>query len=217
MTKFKIRLFIVSGILLIAAGGALTAYNVWDDYRASSAAATVLKEFNKQRDELIAQSSAADDSNSDTPFEEWQEEPLPDYVLDPEMPMPTITIDNYKYVGTIAIPPLELELPVTEEWDYDRMKIAACRYSGSVYLDNMVICGHNYKSQFRDLEDLQVNDEIVFIDAVGNEFHYKVEYIDTLSATAVEDMVSSDWDFTLFTCNYIGNARVTIRCSRTDK
>ncbi len=209
MTRIKRRIIIISGILLISAGAALTAYNVWDDYRASRSSAAVLKEFNKQREQLV-------ENTSDKNLEVWQEEPLPDYLLDPDMPMPTITVDGYRYVGTVAIPPLELELPVTEECDYDRMKIAVCRYSGSVYKDNMVICGHNYKSQFRDLKDLQINDEVIFVDAVGNEFRYLVDEIDTLSPTAVEDMISSDWDLTLFTCNYIGNARVTIRCNRVE-
>ena len=208
MTRLKRRILIITGVLLIVAGAVLAAYNIWEDYRASSSAAAILKEFNKQRDEMFDLSRHS--SNGDT----WGEGSLPDYVNNPNMPMPAITVDGIRYVGTVAIPPLELELPVTEEWDYDRMKIAPCRFSGSVYLDNMVICAHNYSSQFRDIDDLQINDDVIFIDAVGNEFHYKVSEIEILSATDIEDMVSSDWDFTMFTCNYIGNARVTVRCSK---
>lgn len=199
MTKLKCRIIIISGILLVVAGGVLAAYNIWDDYRASSSATAILNEFNKQRDEVY---DASGEGYS------------PDYVKNPNMPMPTIEVDGYRYIGTVVIPPLELELPVTEEWDYDRMKIAPCRYSGSVYLDNMVICAHNYSSQFRDIDDLQENDDVIFIDAAGNEFHYKVSEVETLNDTAVEDMVFSDWDFTMFTCNYMGDMRVTVRCNR---
>ena len=38
--------------------------------------------------------------------------------------------------------------------------------------------------------------------------------MDTLAATAVEEMTDSGFDLTLFTCNYSGQARVTVRCNR---
>ena len=38
--------------------------------------------------------------------------------------MPTAQIDGYDYIGTLAIPALELELPVMAQWDYDRLTIA---------------------------------------------------------------------------------------------
>lgn len=91
---------------------------------------------------------------------------------------------------------------VADNWDYARMKISPCRYSGSFYSDDLVICAHNYSSHFRDIGSLQVGDEVIFIDVLGNEFHYKVGQVETLDATSVDEMVSSDWDFSLFTCNF---------------
>ena len=44
------------------------------------------------------------------------EEPgeVPDYVLFPDMEMPTIEVDGHDYIGTLSIPELGLELPVPE-------------------------------------------------------------------------------------------------------
>ena len=46
----------------------------------------------------------------------------------------------------------------------------------------------------------------------GNVFRYEVASIETLHAAAVEDMVESDFDLTLFTCNPSGTARIAVRC-----
>ena len=38
--------------------------------------------------------------------------------------------------------------------------------------------------------------------------------VDILDHTAVEDMISGEYDLTLFTCTYGGENRVTVRCDR---
>ena len=37
-----------------------------------------------------------------------------------------------------------LELPIMSDWDYGRLKIAPCRYYGSVRGENLVLMAHNY-------------------------------------------------------------------------
>lgn len=213
--KRRSSILIFIGLIFIAAAVALAVYNIWDDYRAASSAEKVLADYKKLRDEQIDESRGAASSESQAvTLPGAVDSSIPDYVLDPHMAMPTITVDGFKYIGTVTIPALELELPVMEQWDYVRMKTAPCRYSGSVYLDDMVICAHNYGSHFGSLGKLQINDEVIFTDAAGNVFRYSVADIKTLSGTAVKDMTSGDWDLTLFTCNYSGFARVTVRCRR---
>lgn len=72
------------------------------------------------------------------------EEEISDYILNPEMDMPTQEIDGQDYIGTLVIESLGLSLPIISEWSYPRLRIAPCRYAGSAYLDNMVIAAHNY-------------------------------------------------------------------------
>ena len=73
---------------------------------------------------------------------------VPDYVLNPDMSMPTIEIDGYVYVGTIQLPTLNIELPVMNNLSNQGLKISPCLYSGSIYKENAVIAAHNYINHF---------------------------------------------------------------------
>ncbi len=215
MSPIKRKILIVSGIILIAAGCVLTAYNVSEDYRASSASADILSKMDEQRQAMSSIIVEEKNDSSEYLPDVFESEP-DESLIDPNTPMPTIEVDGYLYIGTLVLPPLEIELPVADNWDYTRMQISPCRYSGSFYSNDLVICAHNYSSHFRDIGSMQVGDEVIFIDVLGNEFHYKVGLVETLESTAVDEMTSSDWDLSLFTCNYSGMARITVRCKRVD-
>ena len=206
MKKSKIRsvILICAGSVIIIAAILLTTYNLWDDSRAGVAAGDVLIEVNETVQENAE--IRKNDSGKDK-----------DNVIDPNMEMPVIVVDGYEYIGTITIPSLRVELPIMADWDYERMKIAPCRYSGSAYQDNLIICAHNYSSHFGHIDDLQYNDLVIVTDAVGNIFRYRVAETELLDGTAVEEMTAGDWDLSLFTCNYSGRARVTVRCERSEK
>ena len=211
MKKSKKMFFMLSGMVLMAAAAGLTAYNLNEDARAKESAFNILEKFNSEREKQI---------------ESMEEPSLPtgitgkiveETTISPDTPMPVIVIDDVPYIGTLTIPALGIELPVAENWDYTQMKISPCRYEGSVYKNNLVICAHNYSTHFRNIKDLQNGDDLIFIDAVGNEFDYQVEIVETLQPTAIEEMISSEYDVSLFTCNYAGNARVTVRCNRIEE
>ena len=136
----------------------------------------------------------------------------PPFVQYPEMEMPTREIDGQTYIGMVEVPALELSLPVISEWTYPRLKKAPCRYVGSVYSKDMVICGHNYDRHFGRLKELAVGDEVRFTDMDGNVFFYSVCGTEQLGKYAVEDMLAGEWDLTLFTCTKGGRMRVTVRC-----
>ncbi len=55
---------------------------------------------------------------------------------------------------------------------------------------------------------------VSFTDVHSKQINYRVELIDTLSPTAVEDMTAGEYDLTLFTCTYSGQARITVRLNR---
>lgn len=177
-------------------------YNFWDDNRALSASEDTVRKLKEAQEQQTSTDSEI----------LWSDD-----MTDPSRDMPAVEIDGYRYIGTITILPLEIELPIMEEWDYTRMKISPCRYSGSVYLDNLILCGHNYRSHFGRLGRLQTNDEVIFTDVEGNVYRYRVAEIDTLAGTAVEEMKAGDWDLTLFTCTLGGASRVTVRCERVER
>ena len=203
MAKTKYKVMLGAGLLLIAAALALAAYNVIDAQRAARSPAQAQKALPQTR-----AVSAAD-------REEASADNAPAYLADPEMPMPTVSFDGNDYIGRVDIPSLGLSLPVISEWSYPRLKIAPCRYTGSAYLDNLIIAAHNYSSHFGNLNRLNTGDTVTFTDVDGNQFTYAVSLIEDLPGTAIEEMQAGEWDLTLFTCTLGGRSRVTVRCERT--
>ncbi len=125
-----------------------------------------------------------------------------------------ITVDGDDFCGKVIIEKLSVELPVYDKWNYTRLKSAPCRYTGSIDTNDIIIAAHNYKSHFGSLNKLIIGDEIEFVDVYGKSHKYEVCELTTLDGTAVSDMQSGGWDFTLFTCTKGGKQRVTVRCIR---
>ncbi len=204
------KIYTAIGLLLLAAALLLTVYNLRSDAEAGAAAGTVLEQLTPEQEEA---EEKAETGLTGLPSKESPEEVyIPDYTLNPEMEMPEEEIDGQQYIGVLRIPVLSLELPVISEWSYPRLKIAPCRYAGSVYLNNMVIAAHNYRSHFMYLKNLSHGDEVTFTDMDGNVFRYEVAELETLSPFAIEEMTGGDWDLTLFTCTVGGQFRMTVRC-----
>lgn len=185
------RFFFILGAILITAALGLVIYNMAQDSSAGSDSYDALVELSAgiKRDDLCS--------------------------FDPNMAMPTKKVGDWNYIGVLEIPALNLALPVIDQWSYDALLVAPARYTGSAYLDNMVIAAHNYTSHFGRLRELSLEDEIRFVDVSGNVFYYKVQELQILPPTAVDEMIQADgWDLTLFTCTWGGQSRVTVRCTR---
>ena len=198
----RLPFFTVLGIALLLSAALLTACNLCQSAQgaaASSEAGAALREaisasLPPKTDELL----------------------LPDYVLNPDMPMPTQEVNGLTCIGMLDLPALGLSLPVLSEWSYDALKLAPCRYSGSAYRDDMVIAAHNYRAHFGRLSRAAVGDKVRFSDADGNLFRYEIAGLETLSPTAVSEMTASGWELTLFTCTLGGQARLAVRCTLLD-
>lgn len=188
------------GLLLIAAALFLSAYNEMASHEARNSAQQVIE----QLCETLPTESTA----------ETEAPEVPEYMLDADREMPVQTINGRDYIGVLSIPSLELELPVISQWDYPALKVAPCRYSGSLYQDNLIICAHNYASHFGKLKTLQPGDTVQFTDMDENVVTFRMVERETLGPTDVEGMEAGDWDLTLFTCTVGGQTRVTIRFER---
>ena len=209
---------ILTGLLLIAAALCFAGYNLWDSHRAGMAANAVLSRLQPQIEQDAAAGSGVTKYAPIVIDNVVVDEVVyPDYVLHPEMEMPTQEIDGVDYIGTIDLPTLGLCFPVVSDWDYAKLQVSPCRYSGSAYFDDMVICAHNYRDHFSTLKNLRLDDELTFTDVDGNVFRYRVLEIETLQPQEVDRMRTGDWDLTLFTCTVGGRSRVTVRCERMDK
>lgn len=208
--------FMLAGFCLIVFASGLTVYNLYSEYNAGSEAQRTLRamadgDFDETADEVVfymPQESYETESYVDS-----EQDIVPLYLLYPDMEMPVKAIEGREYIGSLYISDLGLELPVLSELTYPGLRVAPCRYKGTAYKNNMIIAAHNYKTHFGNIKNLKQGSVIRFVDSDNNDFKYSVQTIETLAGTAVEEMENGGWDLTLFTCNYGGSARITVRCS----
>lgn len=181
------------GIVLIVVALSLCAYNVYDSFQASWSSKKILVAY-------VAKQSSIDQGE------------VPDYILNPDMDMPEIELEGLTCVGMIEIPALDIKLPVTSTFTYELMKVAPCRYYGTPYKKNMVIAAHNSWYHFGRLNTLKAKNKVIFTDAAGNRFVYRVDAIEALRPNSVKDVTSGKWPLTLFTCTLDAQNRVVVRC-----
>ncbi|MCC8128249.1 MAG: sortase [Clostridiales bacterium] len=126
--------------------------------------------------------------------------------------MTVAMIDGMDYIGIVEIPVLSLRLPVLSSWSEEKLKVAPCRYEGSIDTGDLIISGHSYKQHFRYIRNLGIGDAVIFTDMDGNRYTYGVCGTEVVPGDGVEQMRAGEWDLTLFTCTYNGSARHTVRC-----
>ena len=192
MKKIQGYIYIVIGVILIFTAAYIVKHNFDEN----------------------AKAGASSDALLDGVIQQMPNKALPG---DFSGPMPIVDVEGRSFIGTVQIPSLGLLLPIQDEWSNDNAKVSVCRYKGSAYDNDLIVCGHNYVEHFGTLNELEMGAEVVFTDMSGRSFYYVVTNIESLGSYDIEEMEAGDWDFTLFTCTVGGANRVTVRCEATGK
>lgn len=201
------RILILIGVLLIAAALGKAAYNIWDGVRAG-------RESQEIAQQLLHEIPKDSDTEDAKPADTGEQDANADEEKNSEK-ITTVELDGTQYLGLLNIPSLDLQLPVMAEWNYENLRTAPCRYTGSVSDNNLVIAGHNYSGHFQDLKTLEHGDAVVLTTAAGEKISYTVDHIETLGAQEISTMITADnWELTLFTCTVGGKSRYAVRCIR---
>lgn len=129
--------------------------------------------------------------------------------------MPTVRTGSYDYIGYLDFPGYGLTMPVAAEFSFPAMEISPCRHTGSVYNDNLVVAGHNYKTEFDVLFRLKAGDTVTFTDVDGNVFTYTVREFVSVTPDDSDTVMNSGYALTMYTCNWDTSERVTVFCERT--
>lgn len=190
---------IILGVCCLISSLGLIVYNRWEENNAQNASKNILQDV---------QETLFDNTHEESNRDESEE-------ISVNLPkeMLITQVDGYDCIGVLSIPVLEIELPVLTEWSYAKLKIAPCHYFGSYYEKDFVIAAHNYQSHFGRLPELQPRDLILFTDISGTVYCYEVVLLETLPANATEEMITSGFDLSLYTCTPGGASRVTVRCN----
>ena len=186
-------LCLMLGIACLLSAVMLVFYNHWEENRAEDTSKYLLQDV---------QEKITDDLTEDK---------------ERSKNMSMVQVDGQACIGVLSIPVLELELPVLTDWSYAKLKIAPCHYYGTVSEKNFVIAAHNYQSHFGRLTELQPQDLIMFTEMSGEIHYYEVVLLETLPGNAVEEMITSGFDLSLYTCTVGGGSRVTVRCNALEK
>lgn len=133
----------------------------------------------------------------------------------PALDMPTVRTGSYDYIGYLDFPGYGLTMPVAAEFSFPAMEISPCRHTGSVYNDNLVVAGHNYKTEFDVLFRLKAGDTVTFTDVDGNVFTYTVREFASVTPDDSDTVMNSGYALTMYTCNWDTTERVTVFCERT--
>ena len=200
-------LWLVLGLLLIIAALLLTSCNLYDSLRAERAVWRLLRNLTPELPAARQEETPPTLSVETIPGPSGEAVPLSD------MQMPVKTVDGQEIVGILSVPSLGLELPILSQWSDSALKNAPCRYSGSVYRNDLILCGHNYTTHFGTLKNLREGDTVCFEDMAGNVFSYQVAGQELIQPDDPEAMAAGDWDLTLFTCTLGGKSRVSVRCT----
>ena len=187
----KDLLLVALGLIMAAAGLFLQLTEVQQEQLAGENAALLLEAVSQQLPAAPA-------------------EPLPDE--EPEVEPQSLTVMGYDVLGTLRIPSVDIDLPVLNEWNYDLLTVAPCRYSGSIETGDLVILGHSYRTHLRPLRQVQMGDSVELTDAAGTVHRYVVAETEILRGSD-GSLLPSGYPLTIFTCTADSKHRFLARCA----
>lgn len=212
-------LLLIAGLILVAAASVLYLLNERQDELAGKTAGILLEQlqlnesFGPEMDGPAPSFTPEGTSQPAISVPPAEEPPSTQPEEPPAQPsaMPVKLVAGYESVGVLRIPALGLELPVLDNWDYDRLKLAPCRYTGTAAGGDLILMGHNYRSHFKPLYQAEPGAAVEFTDVNGVRYSYVVDRIDTIKGSETEKL-PADYELSLFTCTPGGQSRLVVRC-----
>ena len=209
------NLCIILGTALILGALILFLHNKQEERLAHEASEVYLEQLVCQINRAEETAPQAETGEDEDGLLEYIVPEIPEALLTAEdLEMTETVVDGRSYIGYLALPALNLELPILADWNYGLLQVAPCRYYGTLRGNDLVLMAHNYASHFGRISELRQGDSVIFVDAEGRVTQYVVVGQDVLAPNAVEEMTAGDFDLTLFTCTYGGKSRVTVYCDR---
>lgn len=152
-----------------------------------------------------------------------KEETLPiedDVAQIEEEKMPS-TISGYKVLGQVIIENLSVEQYILDSTEDNALKNGVVKLYGPSLnsYGNFCIAGHNYEGIFKDIEKLNVGDEIVIKDDDEAEYEYKVTSVKNIEPDDLECLMQNEEivEITLITCSEGSTSRVVVKAEEVSK
>ncbi len=194
---------IVFMIIFLASGIGLGFLHIYQEKMVAQENMRVLKEMSLAQEQQV---SFVEKKTSTVEMKESKE----------ETPAVRVPEDGRVYYGVISIPSMDMSLPILANYTEADMKTTPCVYFGQARDNNLVVVGHNYNTQFGELVDCKAGTKVQLTMMDGSKRNYKVDTLEYLNPEQVDEMLTGDWDLTLFTCSYSGDKRIAVRCKAID-
>lgn len=125
-------------------------------------------------------------------------------------------IKGHKVMGKIQIPKIDLETYILEKTNKDTLKISATKLCGPEIngVGNFCIAGHNYKSIFGEIKNLEAKDNIILTDTYDRSVVYEVYDSFQLSPKDISCLnqdTGGDREVTLITCTKGAIKRIIVK------
>ncbi len=127
--------------------------------------------------------------------------------------MPIMEINQKSYCGIIEVPAYNTELPISAYWDKTTVHKQPCRYTGSIYDGSFIIGGSDNAGQFDFIQSITNGDTVYVTDMTGARYTYVVEKIKRTYDVSAENLISGEYDLTLFAKNTYSLDYTLVRCS----
>ena len=111
--------------------------------------------------------------------------------------MPAIDIKGISCIGVLKVPKIGLELPVANNGS--DIGFTPIHVSGTPHTTDFVIEALGYSSQFGPLSELELKDNLIFVDLYGYQYSYEITGIVSGTAEqlqAMDDAMLEDTDST---------------------
>ncbi len=202
---FKIKLLILSFVILIATITATLGYSSYKSNQYAIEVSTINTKYIEQN------KSEQTDIIGEEEIEYLRETiNLKEYI---DMPK---KIGEYKVIGKIEIPKIKIEKYILEKTNEETLKKSVTKICGPNInrTGNFCIAGHNYKNTFGKISKLQNGDIINLTDTFNRTISYKVYNIQKVSPKEVECLsqnTNGEREVTLVTCTLGAVKRVIVK------
>lgn len=125
---------------------------------------------------------------------------------------------GYKVSSKLYVPKINLETYVLEEYSTKALLTSVTKFYGSNpnQIGNFCIAGHNYgpENMFKNIKNLDIDDEIYLTDINGNKMKYTIYDIYTVlpnDTKCLSQRTNGEIELTLITCTFDSEKRIIIK------
>ena len=135
---------------------------------------------------------------------------IPGSFSDPVMPV--LQLEGTDYCAIVDFPGYGVTLPVRDVWANGSLGRGPRRYWGSAYDGTLVLGGSDQNGQFDFFDRMDIGNQLLITDMLGEEFSFRVVRIDRAKSVDPDKLIREEYDLTLFASQSYSMEYILIRC-----